>query len=374
MNTVDIAVDLIDDTKMDPNYRTMTLAMAESLAQDIEMQGLTHPITVRRDLENERHYILVAGQHRLKAVKILGWETIPCVIKEEIDEEQALMISITENFLRGQLNAAQQGRSVKRYEAYFMKWMAENKPETSPRERKKEFKKRLIESTKKAERTIKYVKHIADAFLDEELEILEHLGLSQDKLLELANLNEQARRQAVSLLAMGADIEEVLKQIVISEEIPDPEILKELKREQKKYGKSGEPIHVSESTKKTPACHEIEAGNLLPEVIEETEESDEEWLQNNCSYLSQHLQSSSSFNGDALLYRYTREIRKTFREEIKKDLEEAKKGCHGSFYRLVEKLVNISHPKDWHLCGDCQGGGCRSCSGGGYWITSEEYK
>lgn len=374
MNTVDIEVDLIDDTRMDPNYRTMKLAMAESLAQDIDMQGLTHPITVRVDPDDAERYILVAGQHRLKAAKMLGWKKIPCIIKEGIDEEQALMVSITENFLRGQLNSVQQGKSVKRYEAYFMKWMAENRPETSLRERKKEFRKRLINSTKKGEKTLERIKNIADSFSEEELEILDHLGLSQDQLLELTKLEESARSRAVSLLAMNEDFEEASKQALASDVIPEPEILKDLKREQKKYGSPGEPIYVSESAKKAPACHEIDTDTTPSENAKSTEESDEEWLQNNCSYLSQHLQNPSNFNGDALLYRHTREVRKSFREDTKSDLAETKKGCHGPFYKLMEKLASISHPKDWHLCGDCSGGGCRSCSGGGYWITTEDYK
>jgi hypothetical protein len=361
MNTIDIAVDLIDDTRMDPKFRTLKPELADSLALDLEMQGLTHAITVRPDPEDLTRFILVAGQHRLRAAKALGWEKIECKVKEGINEEQALMTSITENFLRGQLNHAQQGRSVKRYEAYFMKWMAANKPETSIAERKKEFRKRLIESTKKSSDSIERIKKVADAFTEEELEILEHLGIPQEKLLELATIEENARGHAVSLLAMGVDIEEVLKQNVVSEVIPEPEVLKELKKETK----AKDPEVLTVSPVSTPEEEQ--------EAFEE-DESDEEWLKTNCSYLSQHLQNPANFNGDAVFYRNSRNARQAFREDSKKDLEKAKKGCHGPFYKLMEKLVNLSHPKDWHLCGDCQGNGCRSCGGGGYWITSEEYK
>ena len=46
----------------------------ESLAASIEDIGLLNPITVDRDGN------LLAGERRLRAVKLLGWKTVPVVI------------------------------------------------------------------------------------------------------------------------------------------------------------------------------------------------------------------------------------------------------------------------------------------------------
>lgn len=59
--------------------KTLDTAKAEALAEDILENGLKVPVQLRRDDERNR-YVLVAGLHRLEAVRALGEEAIDALI------------------------------------------------------------------------------------------------------------------------------------------------------------------------------------------------------------------------------------------------------------------------------------------------------
>lgn len=69
----------------------------EDLAESIEKNGLICPPTISK--KGDRYY-LISGNRRLRAVKKLGWKEIPCVILEEIGDEDSLVKSIVENMER----------------------------------------------------------------------------------------------------------------------------------------------------------------------------------------------------------------------------------------------------------------------------------
>ena len=59
--------------------KTLDDAKVETRAEDILEHGLETPVQLRRDEERGR-YVLVAGLHRLEAVRALGEETIEALI------------------------------------------------------------------------------------------------------------------------------------------------------------------------------------------------------------------------------------------------------------------------------------------------------
>lgn len=59
--------------------RTLDETKVETRAEDILEHGLETPVQLRRDEERGR-YVLVAGLHRLEAVRALGEETIEALI------------------------------------------------------------------------------------------------------------------------------------------------------------------------------------------------------------------------------------------------------------------------------------------------------
>lgn len=56
---------------------TLDLGKVEAIAESIIAEGLKTPIQVRRD---KQRYVLVAGLHRLEAVRTLGEATIQAFI------------------------------------------------------------------------------------------------------------------------------------------------------------------------------------------------------------------------------------------------------------------------------------------------------
>jgi len=85
------------------------------LADSIRQHGLIVPITVRRVSENSSSiggiYTLVSGQRRLKALKLLGEATIPCLIVDT-DSPGAGFMSIIENYHRVGLNFFEEAYSI----------------------------------------------------------------------------------------------------------------------------------------------------------------------------------------------------------------------------------------------------------------------
>ena len=61
------------------------------LAKDIEQNGLINPPTVTPDL------VLIAGERRLAACKLLGWQQIEVKVMEVRDYEHQLRLEISEN-------------------------------------------------------------------------------------------------------------------------------------------------------------------------------------------------------------------------------------------------------------------------------------
>lgn len=80
----------------------------KQLASSISKNGLIHPIVVlkRSQLqENGYQYMLLAGERRLRACTMLGFEEIPAVVKleEELDPAQQALIAAMENLQREDL-------------------------------------------------------------------------------------------------------------------------------------------------------------------------------------------------------------------------------------------------------------------------------
>lgn len=73
----------------------------KGLAQSIKEKGLLQPIIVRA---TETDYQLIAGERRLKAAIMLGWETIPSILKNNISPNDLKTLSLIENLQREDLS------------------------------------------------------------------------------------------------------------------------------------------------------------------------------------------------------------------------------------------------------------------------------
>lgn len=97
----------------------------DDLAKDIERHGLLHPVVVTRD------GILMAGERRLKACKLLGWTHIPANFLEDLPERQRFLIEFTENERRQSLTWEERTESIATYHSMCLrdqgsKWTQED--------------------------------------------------------------------------------------------------------------------------------------------------------------------------------------------------------------------------------------------------------
>ena len=84
------------------------------LADSIRRYGILQPLTVRpSDPEDSCRYELIAGERRLRAARLLGYLTVPCIIKEA-DEKTSAELAIIENLQREDLNMFEEAYGYKK--------------------------------------------------------------------------------------------------------------------------------------------------------------------------------------------------------------------------------------------------------------------
>jgi ParB family chromosome partitioning protein len=90
------------------------------LANSIKAMGLLQPIIVR---EVEGRLEVVVGQRRFYACKSLGWETIPAVVKREMTDREAMLLSLTENVQIDSLDPIEKAEATERLVKSFSQEM-----------------------------------------------------------------------------------------------------------------------------------------------------------------------------------------------------------------------------------------------------------
>lgn len=87
------------------------------LARDIEANGLLQPVVVM-PLDppvGECTWKLLAGFRRFLAHRVLKREEIPAVIRQAMDETEALLLNLNENLKRKDLNVMQEARALQKF-------------------------------------------------------------------------------------------------------------------------------------------------------------------------------------------------------------------------------------------------------------------
>ena len=89
--------------------RSFVQAELEELASSIEENGLLQPIVVRAAAAAADNYELIAGERRLRAVGILGWDEVPSIVREASDKT-LLVLALVENLQREALNPLEEAQ------------------------------------------------------------------------------------------------------------------------------------------------------------------------------------------------------------------------------------------------------------------------
>lgn len=105
---VRLSVDDIDLWAGNPNeedQETFNMLVQDIREENTKPDEMDQPLIVIKNEEKSGRYIVMSGNHRYKAVRLLGAQTVKCVVKEW-DEKTAVERSIRRNMISGKLNQA----------------------------------------------------------------------------------------------------------------------------------------------------------------------------------------------------------------------------------------------------------------------------
>ena len=101
----------VDAIQPDPNQPRKAFddgALAE-LAQSIESVGLIHPPTVRTQ---DQQYMLISGERRWRATRLLGKETIQVIVRDGLDACTTAHAQLVENIQNESLSSWEIYRAI----------------------------------------------------------------------------------------------------------------------------------------------------------------------------------------------------------------------------------------------------------------------
>ncbi len=92
----ELRIDLLDPNPWNPNR--MTDAIRRKLRLNLKRDGFVAPLLVRK-LGNR--YQIVNGEHRWRIAQELSYQTVPCVVLEDLDDRRARILTVNLNELGG---------------------------------------------------------------------------------------------------------------------------------------------------------------------------------------------------------------------------------------------------------------------------------
>lgn len=104
-----VPVESIDPNPAQPRKNFDREALAE-LAGSIKRYGVLQPLSVRK---NEKKYMLVSGERRLRAAKLAGLKEVPCIVLE-VDNSDSSVLALVENLHRRDLDFIEEAEGLNR--------------------------------------------------------------------------------------------------------------------------------------------------------------------------------------------------------------------------------------------------------------------
>ena len=95
-----LPLDRITPNRYQPR-KTFNEASIDELARSVREHGIVQPLVVTRAGDR---YELIAGERRYRAAQKAGLQTVPVIVKEMVQEGDALQIALIENIQREDLN------------------------------------------------------------------------------------------------------------------------------------------------------------------------------------------------------------------------------------------------------------------------------
>jgi ParB family chromosome partitioning protein len=85
----------------------------DKLANSIKEIGVLSPINVSYN-QSEDYYIIAAGANRFRAAQLAGLKEIPCILINNLEPKDRLILQLTENLLREDLNPIEEAEGYSR--------------------------------------------------------------------------------------------------------------------------------------------------------------------------------------------------------------------------------------------------------------------
>ncbi len=218
----------IDKIKVNPGRREALPEHIEELAKSIAEVGLLNPITV------DREYTLIAGLHRLEAVKRLGWAEIECTVSS-LEGLQAELAEIDENFVRCDLTAVEYGDLLLRRKEIYETLHPETrkgqrngktslKSENTSLLRTKSFTQDTADKLGIVKRTVERQIQAAKNLTPEARAILLHSDISKENLLKISRLEPKLQSEAAKLFVSGKikSMDDYLSEMAVGGVLPPP--------------------------------------------------------------------------------------------------------------------------------------------------------
>ena len=78
------------------------------LAESIRRHGIIQPLSVRRSADG---WELIAGERRLRAAKLAGLQTVPC-LEMQVDKQDSAILALIENIQRRDLHYLEEAAAI----------------------------------------------------------------------------------------------------------------------------------------------------------------------------------------------------------------------------------------------------------------------
>lgn len=104
---IDIPIGVIHPNPKQPRQYFDTAELT-SLAKSISQDGIIQPLTVRRV---NRCFELISGERRLRAAKIAGLRSVPCIVVD-ISSERSAVLALIENIQRANLSFFEEAEAI----------------------------------------------------------------------------------------------------------------------------------------------------------------------------------------------------------------------------------------------------------------------
>ena len=242
----------ISEIKVSPDRREADPESVQSLAKSIAVLGLLNPITI------DQNHELVAGLHRLEAVKSLGWQEIRCNVCD-FDGLRKELAEIDENLIRRTLDYMEECTQLARRKVIYETLHPETRQgqrngQTSKTAQRavlemKSFSEDAAEKLGLHERTVRKKVQIGRDLTPEAKEIVRENGIPAVKALKLSRLPAEQQENAAKQLAAGEVHTEYLERTKKAKAKPKPD--KAEHRRAAKPSKCDAPAPVPTSEAKT---------------------------------------------------------------------------------------------------------------------------